>query len=259
MLIDWFTVIAQIINFLILVYLLKRFLYKPILNAIDEREQRITDQLEDAAQKKEEAREEREEYEQLRDDLDQKKEDMMEEARKNAEEERQEMLEKAKKEYAKLRKNLKESLQSERTETDLELRHRTQEEVFAIARKMLTDLAGTKLESQIIKVFLEKLDNLSEEEIQQLQDALSNGRLRVRSAFDLSSKEKETVSKAVKKLLDKDTQLEYTTAPDEVGGIELVAEGYEIAWTINEYLHSLEERIIALNESENTDHASEKA
>jgi F-type H+-transporting ATPase subunit b len=55
MLIDWFTVIAQIINFLILVYLLKRFLYKPILNAIDEREKRIASQLEDAAKQKAEA------------------------------------------------------------------------------------------------------------------------------------------------------------------------------------------------------------
>jgi F-type H+-transporting ATPase subunit b len=41
MLIDWFTVGAQALNFLILVWLLKRFLYKPILDAIDAREKRI--------------------------------------------------------------------------------------------------------------------------------------------------------------------------------------------------------------------------
>ena len=43
MLIDWFTVGAQALNFLILVWLLKRFLYKPILDAIDAREKRIAD------------------------------------------------------------------------------------------------------------------------------------------------------------------------------------------------------------------------
>ena len=37
MLIDWFTVGAQALNFIILVWLLKRFLYKPILDAIDAR------------------------------------------------------------------------------------------------------------------------------------------------------------------------------------------------------------------------------
>ncbi len=50
--IDWFTVAAQVINFLILVWLLKRFLYKPILAAIDEREKGIAAQLASAEAKK---------------------------------------------------------------------------------------------------------------------------------------------------------------------------------------------------------------
>ena len=41
MLIDWFTVVAEIVNFLILLWLLKRFLYKPVLNAMDKREATI--------------------------------------------------------------------------------------------------------------------------------------------------------------------------------------------------------------------------
>ena len=62
--INWFTVIAQIINFLILVWLLKRFLYKPVLNAIDEREKKIAAQLSDAETKKAEAQKERDVFEQ---------------------------------------------------------------------------------------------------------------------------------------------------------------------------------------------------
>ena len=50
--INWFTVIAQVINFLMLVWLLKKFLYKPILDAVNEREKKITDQLKDADDKK---------------------------------------------------------------------------------------------------------------------------------------------------------------------------------------------------------------
>jgi F-type H+-transporting ATPase subunit b len=51
MLIDWFTVGAQVLNFLILVWLMKRFLYQPILDAIDAREQRIAAELANAAAK----------------------------------------------------------------------------------------------------------------------------------------------------------------------------------------------------------------
>jgi F-type H+-transporting ATPase subunit b len=56
MLIDWFTVGAQAINFIILVWLLKRFLYKPILDAVDAREKRVATELADADAKKAEAK-----------------------------------------------------------------------------------------------------------------------------------------------------------------------------------------------------------
>jgi F-type H+-transporting ATPase subunit b len=52
MLIDWFTVGAQALNFLVLVWLMKRFLYKPILDAIDEREKRIAAELANADAKR---------------------------------------------------------------------------------------------------------------------------------------------------------------------------------------------------------------
>lgn len=45
MLLDSFTIIAQIINFLILVYLLKRFLFSRIIKIMDEREKQITDRM----------------------------------------------------------------------------------------------------------------------------------------------------------------------------------------------------------------------
>ena len=45
MLIDWFTVGAQALNFLILVWLMKHFLYQPILHAIDAREKKIAAEL----------------------------------------------------------------------------------------------------------------------------------------------------------------------------------------------------------------------
>ena len=62
MLIDWFTVFAQILNFLVLVYLLKRFLYGRIIRAMDEREKTIALGLEEAQQKKDDAQQEMDRY-----------------------------------------------------------------------------------------------------------------------------------------------------------------------------------------------------
>ena len=71
MLIDWFTVAAQALNFLILVWLMKLFLYAPILHAIDAREKRIAAELADAAAKKAEAQKERDEFQRKNEEFDQ--------------------------------------------------------------------------------------------------------------------------------------------------------------------------------------------
>ena len=73
MLIDWFTVAAQVVNFLILVWLLKRFLYKPILRALDAREQQIALTLADADAKKAEAQQERDEFRKKNEAFDQQR------------------------------------------------------------------------------------------------------------------------------------------------------------------------------------------
>ena len=73
MLIDWFTVGAQVLNFLILVWLMKRFLYQPILDAIDAREQRIATELANAAAKQAEAQQERDAFQRKNAEFDQQR------------------------------------------------------------------------------------------------------------------------------------------------------------------------------------------
>ena len=95
MLIDWFTVGAQAINFLILVWLLKRFLYKPILHAIDAREKRIAAQLADAEAKKAEAEKERDAFEQKNEAFDRQRAALLKKATDEAKAERQRLLDEA--------------------------------------------------------------------------------------------------------------------------------------------------------------------
>ena len=88
MLIDWFTVGAQALNFLILVWLLRRFLYKPILNAIDAREKKIAAELADAAAKKAEAKKDRDEFQHKNEAFDQQRAARLTKATKEAKAER---------------------------------------------------------------------------------------------------------------------------------------------------------------------------
>ena len=97
MLIDWFTVGAQVLNFVILVWLMKRFLYKPILKAIDTREKRIAAELADADKKKAEAKKERDEFQRKNEEFDQQREALLSQATNEAKAERQRLIEEARK------------------------------------------------------------------------------------------------------------------------------------------------------------------
>src|ERR1700689_1894127 len=149
MLIDWFTVGAQALNFLILVWLMKRFLYKPVLHAIDEREKRIAAELANADAKKAEAQKEHDEFQHKNEEFDQQRAALMTNATGEAQAERQRLLDEARKAAADLSSKRQAALQSEEQNLHQVIRRRTQQEVFAIARKVLTDLATTSLEERL--------------------------------------------------------------------------------------------------------------
>lgn len=140
---DWFTVGAQTLNFLILVWLMKRFLYKPILHAIDAREQRIAAELADADAKKAEAKKQRDEFQRKNTEFDQQRAALLSQATDEVETERRRMLDEARRAADALRANRQVALEREQRSLNEELTRRTREEVFAIARKTLVDLAET--------------------------------------------------------------------------------------------------------------------
>src|SRR6204780_4064321 len=149
MLIDWFTVAAQTINFLVLVWLLKRFLYKPILAAIDARETKIAAELKDAAAKKAEAQLERDNFRSKGETLERQRAELLRKATDDANAERQRLLDAARTDSDALRAKLNDAVKNERLEVNREIVTRTQQEVFALARKTLADLADTTLEDRI--------------------------------------------------------------------------------------------------------------
>lgn len=245
MLIDWFTVAAQAINFLILVWLLKRFLYEPILQAIDERDRRIAAQLQEAEAKKAEAEQERSDYQRRNAELDHHRQDLYRRAREEAEAERQRLAGEARREVTSLRKKLQESLRNEQQDLEEELTRRTRQEVFAIARKALADLADAELEEQMAEVFIRRLRELNGEAKEQLTAAFrSAGKpIVVRSAFTLPEERQEAIREELKRLLGENGSPEFEQRPDELSGIELCTDGYKVTWSIAGYLADLEKGI----------------
>jgi F-type H+-transporting ATPase subunit b len=248
MLIDWFTVGAQALNFIVLVWLLKRYLYKPILNAVDAREKLIAGRLADASAKEAEAQKERETFQRKNDAFDQQRAALMSKATAEAGAERQRLLDDARKAAEALRAKHAAALRSDAQDLNDAIRRRTQEEVFAIARKTLTDLAGASLEERTADVFAGRLgamDGKVKAGFAQALKAAGEPAL-VRSAFDLPAAQRGVIQKALDGTFAAKIQVRFETAPDLVSGIELTAGGQKIAWSIADYLASMEKGVSEL-------------
>jgi F-type H+-transporting ATPase subunit b len=245
MLIDWFTVSAQVFNFLILVWLLKHFLYKPILHAIDARERRIAKELADADSTKSEAEKEREKFHKKNEAFDRQREELLSKAKDEIKAERQRLLDEARQAADALRAKRQDALKREQQGLNDEITRRTREEVFAIARKTLADLAGTTLEERMSDVFIRRLRELNNEAKEDLAKALkiSSDPVLVHSAFDLSSEQQSAIQHALNQTFSAEIQVRFETAPDVISGIELTANGRKVAWSIADYLASLEKSV----------------
>jgi len=245
MLIDWFTVGAQALNFLILVWLMKRFLYKPVLDAIDEREKRIATELANADAKKAEAQKEHDEFQHKNTEFDQQRAALFSKATGEARAEGQRLLEEARKAAVDLSSKRQEALKNEEQTLHQAIRQRAQQEVFAIARKALRDLATVSLEERLGEVFTRRLREMNGKAKEALGAALKTAPhpAVVRSTFDLPAEQRAAIQNALNETFSAEVRTQFETAPGLIGGIELTTNGQKVGWSIADYLTSLEEGV----------------
>ena len=245
MLIDWFTVAAQSINFLLLVWLLKRFLYQPILSAMDAREQRIARQLQDAEAEKHEAEAQSRGLRAANEEFARQKQALLDQAKAEAEATRERLTEEARAEIEARRLRWRESLREEENALQAEITSCVQEEIMAISRHALHDLAGIELEQQIAAAFVCRLKKLDDHEREHLASdvKISEKPMMIRSAFDLPPAIRLEIESVVRELLGPHLTVGYERVPGLIAGVELSSGGRKISWSISGYLSALEKRL----------------
>jgi F-type H+-transporting ATPase subunit b len=242
---DWFTLFAQIINFLILVALLKHFLYGRIIEVMDEREQRITSRLTQAEEKRKQAEEEAETYRNKTKELEQQRRETLEQAEHDAEARRKELVANAREAVEHQKAEWKKSLEREQEEFLRDLQQTTGEQVYAVTRRVIRDLAHDELERQIVRIFLERLHSLSDEERDRLRAIVRQPQetVQVRSAFEMPEDLRQQIRTTLADLAaDQTPELEFVRSDDLLGGVELSANGQKISWSIRSYLTELEQQ-----------------
>jgi F-type H+-transporting ATPase subunit b len=244
-LIDWFTVGAQIVNFLILVALLKKFLYGPITQAMEAREAKVKDQLTEAESRRQAATKEEAAVHQRLQEIEDKHQALAAQVKAEVEEQKKTLLEKARQEVEQYRQGWLQTLEREKTALANSLKEHVGSQVFTLARLILRELGDTSLEKRFIGVFVQKLQELKPEDRHLFRESMSEsgGEAVVASAFALDEEARTRIKATVQAQFGPEVTLRFETDQRLIIGIELKTRARKLSWAAEGFLHNLEERL----------------
>lgn len=231
--IDWITVGAQIVNFLVLVWLLKRFLYRPILDGIDAREAEIVARMGEAAEIEAAADRQKAEYERKIAEISANRADFLDRARQEAEQERREMLEAARKKIEAEVDERAERRADEARDFQRALEKKGAEALVSLTRKALHDLADETLEHRLVSRAATRL--------MEVEDQLDGtAREIVAQTRDPMPEETRADLRAALASVAPGAELRFETDPGKPYGLSLKLGSVQVDWTIDDYLEDFE-------------------
>lgn len=243
--IDWFTFAAQIVNFLILVGLLWKFAYRPLLAAMDRREATIRARLDEAEARRQEAERREAELAEEREQLAAERDEQLSKAREEADQRRQELLAAARERVAASEQAWRADLWRQQSQLATDLQRHAGRQALAAARRIFGDLADADLQPRIVARFGERLEELDEGEREGLREALAaaDGEATVVTAVALGDQEKRQLREQLGALGKNEVELAFEEDGQLVAGVELRVGDRRVAWSAADYLDELEEAV----------------
>ena len=241
--ISWFVIAAQIINFFIILFILQKLLYKPVMKAMEFRQERIQKYQVEADEKMGEAKGLIDEYDKKIADIEQEKRELLDDARKTAQEKKQSLLKDYRQEAENKRRAYLKEIEDEKENFVKNLRRNLGESSVKIASRILDTISSKELEDEVFLTFVENLKSLKEN----IPDAsvLKDERyLDLYSSKELSQEEKQRIESALKSQLDNLKEINYQVDDDLILGYELSLETYTIHTNIKNYLEVIEKDIM---------------
>ena len=220
---NWTTFSFEVINFLILIWILQRFLYKPVTKAIAQRKATIESMLEQANKSQESAQTLQRQYESRLTDWEQEKIKA-----------HSQLMDEIAKERAGLMGELKIALEQERERA----RFLEQKEMFELRRKIVTEsytvasrfatqllsrIASASLEESICQLMIEDLSRLPQDGIQSLRQACEGADqpIKVTSAYPISQDARNDLTKKLADIAEKSVRCDFSCDPDLVAGFHI--------------------------------------
>lgn len=248
--IDWFTYGAQIVNFLILIYLLRRFLYGPILNAMATRTENLHEQFAEAERKAAEAEALATDFRQRQATLEAEKSTILSDAMADVDRRRRAMILDAREEVESMQNRWYAAVEQDKARFLHELRVHVSDQLFALSRRVLNDLAHTELERAMVTLFCEKVMKLDASTRHSIARSLSHTSpvVTINTSFCLADDLREQIDKTVQQLFTDEQfpnaiHVRFKQNPALITGIELIVQERRVAWSVDDHLQLLEKQL----------------
>jgi F-type H+-transporting ATPase subunit b len=225
---DWSTLLLEVINFLVLVWILKRFLYKPVLDAIARRKASIDKTLSDAQAKQAEAKTLEQQYQNRLGDWEQEKDGLRRTLTGELQAQRERLTEELQGALAKERE--KETVLAERRLAELETRAAQKGTLQGVqfTERLLERIASAEVEARLVKVALDDLPHLPDAQKEALRSASSDSQrpvnqrvIKVTSAFPLPEKQRQAVIEGLKSATGQDVTFTFQEDASLLAGVRI--------------------------------------
>jgi F-type H+-transporting ATPase subunit b len=223
MTIDWWTLGLQAVNFLVLVWLLWRFLYRPVRDVIEKRKTLAEQAFAEADARMAEAETKGQEFEEAKARLAQERQDMLKKLHGELEAERAKVLEAARAEAQKLTEEARAAIAGEREATLAEIQTQVEELAGDLAAGLLRNVDAAALNDIFLGQLESKLKALPADELKRLEADLAknSARIAVVTATPLAAKEQKRWTERLETRLGHTVNAKFTADPEILGGAEV--------------------------------------
>lgn len=240
--IKWFEIIAQVINFFILLFLLYKLFYKPVIKSMEDRQQRIRDIQNEADGKMKEADTLIETYKQKLAEWEETKEIQMAEAVKEVQEKKEALIQAYKEEAEQKRKAFFNEVTEEEDRFLHEVRKALGKSAVTIASEILRTISKEALSKKIFESFMEKIQSLDQEILQE-EIGSTEDRIILLSAKPLIKSQKDQLEKILSEKLNTFGEITYEVDENLIQGFELNFRSLTVHTNIKHYLGEAEQNI----------------
>lgn len=243
MLVDWFTIAAQAVNFVVLVAILRYFLYGRIIKTVEARERDIESRLEEAEHQQTRAAQAAKEQDERERQWEQDLEKRLTRAKEDVEDKKNQLMDDARDEVEGLRRRWNEALENDKASFLRDLRAGIGRHAYEMARDTLADLADEELERHVVRVFRCRLDAMDTDRKTELRNAVqgSGSGVTIVSAFEIPESDRNELADHVREALGRAVDVRFEVSPDAICGIELLTDGHKAGFSVGSRMQRLEE------------------